>query len=101
MFKKKKLIKSKKKKSLGTTHEAEEVPTEKFEEFTRAATKWGRAFKENKSLVHIDFSFNQFKFNDMKHMGEALKENHTILGIHLLGNEGYIDQQGFIIPQKV
>ena len=31
-------------------------------------------------------------------IGEGLKENHTILGIHMLGNEAITDAQGFVIP---
>ena len=33
-------------------------------------------------------------------MGEGLKSNHTILGIHILGNEGDTDTRGFIKPIK-
>ena len=29
-------------------------------------------------------------------MSEGLNENHTIQGLHLIGNEGDIDAQGFI-----
>jgi hypothetical protein len=31
-------------------------------------------------------------------LGEGLKDNHTILGIHMLGNEGVTDTQGFVNP---
>jgi len=35
-------------------------------------------------------------------MGEAegLKENHTLLGIHMVGNEATTDAMGFIIPSR-
>jgi hypothetical protein len=33
-------------------------------------------------------------------IGEGLKENHTILGIHMVGNEAITDTQGFVIPEN-
>lgn len=33
-------------------------------------------------------------------IGDALKKNHTILGIHLMGNEAKVDEMGFVIPEK-
>lgn len=47
-------------------------------------------------LAHLDLSFNYLKSEECYHLGEGLKKNHEILGLHLLGNEGYIDSQGFI-----
>ena len=29
-------------------------------------------------------------------IGEGLKENHTILGLHMLGNEAEVDALGFV-----
>jgi hypothetical protein len=34
-------------------------------------------------------------------MGEGLKVNHTILGIHLMGNEARVDELGFVTPEKI
>lgn len=34
-------------------------------------------------------------------IGEALKQNHTILGLHLMGNDAKIDELGFVSPEKV
>jgi hypothetical protein len=36
----------------------------------------------------------------MLNIGEALKKNHTILGIHLMGNEAKVDEMGFVSPEK-
>jgi hypothetical protein len=55
---------------------------------------------KNKTLVHLDFSFNQFKINDVQVLGEGLKQNHSILGIHLMGNYAKVDELGFITPEK-
>ena len=57
--------------------------------------------QENKSLVHLDFSFNGFKADDIALIGEGLKHNHTILGIHMMGNEAKVDELGFVTPEKV
>jgi hypothetical protein len=44
----------------------------KPEKYTKSAFKWAKAFSENKSLIHVDFSFNQFKYHDMKILGNTL-----------------------------
>jgi len=31
---------------------------------------------------------------------EGLKENHTLLGIHMVGNEATTDALGFIVPSR-
>jgi hypothetical protein len=33
-------------------------------------------------------------------IGEGLKSNHTLLGIHLMGNEAKVDELGFVMPEK-
>ena len=48
-------------------------------------------------LAHLDLSFNYLTANECNILSEGLKENHNILGLHLLGNEGYIDSQGFLL----
>lgn len=59
-------------------------------------TGWGECFKKNKVLIHVDISYNGLRLNDMKLIGESLINNHTILGIHIMGNEGEVDKKGFI-----
>ena len=44
-------------------------------------------FKENKTLLHVDLSHNNFKKVDCEIIEEGLKENHTLFGIHMIGNE--------------
>lgn len=72
-----------------------------YEEFTIASYKWSRTFSTNKTLVHLDLSFNNLKSPDVQIMGEGLKANHTILGIHFMGNEAKVDELGFVTPEKV
>jgi len=55
------------------------------------AEAWRDAFKENKSLVHLDISHNRIEKVDVEIIAEGLKENHNIYGIHFAGNAGYID----------
>lgn len=52
-------------------------------------------FKENKTLIHIDLSHNNFMEQDCKVIEDGLKENHTIYGIHMVGNEINTNSQGF------
>lgn len=46
--------------------------------------------------MHLDFSHNHLDTNELKIMAEALVENHSLMGIHLLGNEGNINAFGFL-----
>jgi hypothetical protein len=55
------------------------------------AEAWRDAFKENKSLIHVDISNNRIDKIDVEIMAEGLKENHSIYGIHLNGNSGHVD----------
>ena len=36
----------------------------------------------------------------ISNLGDALRINHTILGIHMMGNEAKVDELGFVIPEK-
>lgn len=54
--------------------------------YTRSASKWGKALIDNKTLIHVDFSYNNFRTADVAFIGEALLLNHTLLGIHLDGS---------------
>ena len=50
------------------------------------------------SLIHIDLSYNQFSAQQMYLLGEALKNNNRIYGLHIEGNKcsAYVDPYGFI-----
>jgi len=58
--------------------------------------KWGSAFYENNTLLHLDLSFNKIAVDDCRIMGEKLRSNHTLYGIHFQGNAGKIDSLGFL-----
>ena len=49
-------------------------------------------------LLHLDISYNNLNYSDCKAISEHIKYNHTILGIHVDGNDMYTDGLGFIHP---
>jgi hypothetical protein len=63
---------------------------------SRCATSWKKAFFENKTLIHVDISHNNFKKYEVFTIGEGLENNHSIMGIHMIGNEGTADSLGFV-----
>ena len=54
------------------------------------------AFKENRSLLHVDISNWNFWGEDIETINKGLTDNHTILGIHILGNMGTTDTLGYV-----
>ncbi len=50
------------------------------------------------SLTHLNVSHNQMNEGDCAILAKALKKNHTLMGIHVDGNAGFIDSRGFLIP---
>jgi len=53
---------------------------------------------KNRTLVHVDISFNGFSTEDMMAIGDGLRENHSLLGFHIEGNNAKMDTLGFILP---
>ena len=49
-------------------------------------------------LLHLDISYNNINTLDGKAISEHIKDNHTILGIHVDGNDMYVDEFGFVYP---
>jgi len=54
------------------------------------------AFKKNKTLLHLDISYCGFTREDLNIMNTGLKYNHSLLGIHMVGNQGGVDSLGFL-----
>lgn len=68
---------------------------------TPFAKELGEYFREvNTQLVHLDISHNNISCEDATYLEQECKTNHKILGIHVDGNEMYIDALGFIHPLK-
>ena len=65
---------------------------------TMFAEHWRDCFAENKSLLHVDMSHNHMLKIDSEIIGEGLKANHSIYGIHWEGNAGHVDNLGFVQP---
>lgn len=57
----------------------------------------GECFKKNKTLLHVDFSGNNFTKDDSSIIAEGLSSNKKIYGVHFSGNYGYVDSKGFLI----
>ena len=53
--------------------------------------------KINHTLAHLDISYNALTYQDCQIIGEYLKSNQSLLGIHTLGNSCSIDSKGFIV----
>ena len=51
---------------------------------------------ENIELLHLDISHNNIGYVDCAQIAIDVKNNHTILGIHVDGNDMFIDELGFI-----
>ena len=49
-------------------------------------------------LLHLDISYNNLNVTDAKAISENIKDNHTILGIHVDGNDMWVDELGFVYP---
>ena len=47
-------------------------------------------------LKHIDISYNQINHLECFKLGTLIKENHSLLGLHMNGNEAFLDPFGFI-----
>lgn len=52
-------------------------------------------------MKHLDISYNSLGLHDCEVLAESLCENHTILGLHVLGNSCYVDSLGFLVPTEV
>ena len=49
-------------------------------------------------LLHLDISYNNINVVDSTAISEHIKDNHTILGIHVDGNNMWVDELGFVYP---
>lgn len=47
-------------------------------------------------MYHVDISHNKFVKSDIEIISKGMKKNHTIMGIHLDGNECNVDSLGFV-----
>ena len=74
------------------------VPERKPSNFAKELSSY--LSMKNNPLVHLDISNNNLPFEDCNLIAKESKNNHSLLGIHLDGNEMTIDSLGFITPIK-
>eukprot|EP00347_Sterkiella_histriomuscorum_P007903 403347122 len=65
-------------------------------DWNQLAQSFKNMFLQNKCLIHLDLSHNGFMDEELETMSEGLKENHTILGLHMMGNEKTTDTFGYM-----
>lgn len=71
--------------------------------FNQMGTLKNREFGEkmgeavNKGILrHLDLSYNSMDKNECEVFGEKIKNNHTLWGLHMLGNDCLVDSMGFV-----
>ena len=53
-------------------------------------------FKVNKTLIHLNLSHCDISRYECLIMKQGLKDNHTLLGLHMIGNEMNTNALGFL-----
>ena len=71
------------------------------DESLNCATAIANCFKVNKSLHHLDLSFNNFNKEATGIISEGLSSNHSLYGLHYQGNYGWINSKGFLICEQM
>jgi len=64
---------------------------------TRMAKMFSSIFSDGEQLFHLDLSYNGISSGDCSILGDGLKKNRTLFGLHLNGNDACVDELGFII----
>ena len=57
------------------------------------------ALSKCSTLTHLDISHTNLTVDQGSRIGEALKTNYTLVGIHVAGNPFFVNAQGFIQPR--
>ena len=65
-------------------------------ELESSADAISEAFSVNKTLKHIDLSYNRFSVKECELIAEGLTSNHHLLGIHLEGNKATYNFRGYM-----
>lgn len=50
----------------------------------------------NKILRHLDISYNSMDAKDCEAFAEQIHENHSLWGLHMMGNDCLVDSMGFV-----
>ena len=54
-------------------------------------------FSTNQFLQHVDLSNNYLTRTECDVIGEGLKDNHLIYGLHMQGNDCIVDSKGYLV----
>ncbi|CAJ1420844.1 unnamed protein product, partial [Effrenium voratum] len=68
---------------------------------TKAVKMLANVFSDCDTLFHLNLSFNSFSATDCAVFAEALASNRSLFGLHLTGNEAYVDDIGMVRPRLV
>ncbi len=68
----------------------------KQQTFQTPATCLSASLSCNRTIEHLDLSHCQLSSSDCSIIGEGLQGNCTLVGIHIEGNEGVLDREGFL-----
>jgi hypothetical protein len=53
----------------------------------------------NKGILrHLDISYNSMDSLECQKFAEAIHDNHTLWGLHMMGNDCLVDSMGFVRP---
>ncbi|GMI13510.1 hypothetical protein TrLO_g6773 [Triparma laevis f. longispina] len=59
-------------------------------------TALGKVFARNRTLKHLDCSYNHFTTKNTIELSKEMTKNHQLLGLHYEGNSGWVDSRGFL-----
>jgi len=64
----------------------------------RSAKVLASVLQDGTTLFHLNLSYNDIRPGECAILAEALCNNHTLFGLHMVGNGASVDPLGFIIP---
>jgi len=67
-------------------------------ESDRNAKVLASVFQDCSTLFHLDISHNAFTADECSTLANGLLHNHTLFGLHMVGNDATIDDLGFVVP---
>lgn len=56
--------------------------------------------RSNRTLQHVDISFNNFNKEASELIAQGLEPNKTIYGFHYRGNYGWVNSKGFLVLEE-
>eukprot|EP00933_Yihiella_yeosuensis_P082255 TRINITY_DN96062_c0_g1_i1.p1 TRINITY_DN96062_c0_g1~~TRINITY_DN96062_c0_g1_i1.p1 ORF type:complete len:690 (+),score=125.12 TRINITY_DN96062_c0_g1_i1:77-2071(+) len=63
-----------------------------------AAEAIAAVFRESVTLYHCDLSYCSMNAECCSVIGEGLRDNHSLYGLHMVGNAATMDADGFLTP---